>query len=65
VEFDLLERMGVLVQDVVGLSTPASYIAELNLVVVRAGMSHEAREHCAMYLLSEVIPALTPSRSES
>lgn len=60
-EFDLFRRMGVIVQDVPDLCTPASYIAEINLVVVRAGLSHEAREHCASYLLSEVIPARMPS----
>jgi hypothetical protein len=64
VEFDLLRRMGVVVQDVPGLCTPASYIAEINLVVVRSGMSHEAREHCAAWLLSEVIPARMQSPVE-
>jgi hypothetical protein len=63
-EFDLCRRLGVIVQDVEGLSTPASYIADLNLIVVRSGMSHEAREYCASWLLSEVTPARMPSRSE-
>jgi hypothetical protein len=63
-EFDTLRRLGVLVQDVEGLSTPASYIADLNLIVVRSGMSHEAREYCASWLLSELTLAPTPSRVE-
>ena len=63
-EFGLIRALGVLVQDVEGLCEPASYIRPLNLVVVRSGMSHEARERCAEYLLSEVTPALMPSPVE-
>jgi hypothetical protein len=63
-EFDLCRRLGIIVQDVEGLSTSASYIAELNLIVVRAGLSHEDRECCASYLLSELTLAPMQSRVE-
>ena len=63
-QFDLIRALGVIVQDVPGLNTPASYIAALGLVVVRRELSPEAREHCADYLLSEVTRERTLSLSE-
>ena len=64
-EFDTLKRLGVEVVEVRELCVPGAYIAPLNLAVVRAGMTHEAREYCAGYLLSEAFRAPLPSALES
>jgi hypothetical protein len=56
-EFELLRRLGILVEDVEGLPVDASYIAELHLVVVKAGLDHATREWCADWLLPEVCGA--------
>lgn len=64
-EFDLIRRMGVLVQDVPDLCVEASYIAEINLVVVRAGLDHSDRLYCAEYLQAEIAWAQSPSAAES
>lgn len=64
-EFDTIRRLGIIVQDVEGLVTDASYIADLHLIVVRAGLDHQTREYCADWLLSEVCSAPWPSRAES
>jgi hypothetical protein len=63
-EFDLLRRLGIEVVEAPALCVPGAYVAPLNLVVVRAGMSHAAREYCAQYLLSEVSLAPEPSPAE-
>jgi hypothetical protein len=63
-EFRLLRALGVLVEDIEGLPVDASYIAELHLVVVRAGLDHETREYCADWLLPEVSGARSPSPAE-
>jgi hypothetical protein len=59
-EFSILRRMGVLVEYVEDLPVDASYIAELHLVVVRAGLDRETREYCADWLLAEVCVAPSP-----
>lgn len=52
-EFDLIQALGVEAIEAPALSVPGIYIAPYNLVAIRAGLSHEAREYCADYLLSE------------
>ena len=64
VEFGLLRALGVIVQEVPGLRTNASYIADLGLVVVRAGLDHSMREWCADWLLSEVCQERTLTQTE-
>jgi hypothetical protein len=65
VEFTLLRALGVIVKDVEDLPVEASFVAELNLVVVRAGLDHATREWCADWLLPEVSGELSQSRAKS
>jgi hypothetical protein len=64
VEFDMARRLGVTVVEVEGLPVDASYIVDLNLVVVRAGLDHATREWCADWLLPEVCAAPSPSTAK-
>lgn len=64
VEFSAIRAAGVIVQEVPHLCTDASYIAEINLVVVKAGLDHSTRQWCAEYLLPDVL-AHSPSPADS
>jgi hypothetical protein len=61
VEFRLLRALGIIVKDVEDLPVEASYIPDLRLVVVRAGLDRETREWCADWLLPEVSGELSLS----
>lgn len=61
-EFDIVRQLGVTVIEVEGLPRLVSYVDDVGVVLVRAGLDHAMREHCARWLLSEVTrPATAPA----